>query len=194
MANDLGNSKVKMPLEGIRVLEYGVFHAGPGAAAILGDLGAEVIKIEYGAGDPCRQWTTVAAKDFSMPDGESFMFQVSNRNKKGISLDINKGKGREIFARLVNESDVFVTNLRKSTKADLSIDYESMAKINPRIIHASISGFGPEGPDSDLGAFDPMGQARSGFMFATGTNEPRYINFAIVDQKCVANKFRWNLA
>jgi len=71
-----------MPLEGVCVLEYGVFHAGPGASAILGDLGADVIKIENGVGDPERYWKEVGGMNLSMPDGESAMFQISNRNKK----------------------------------------------------------------------------------------------------------------
>ena len=82
-----------MPLEGIRVVEYGVFHAGPGAGSILGELGAEVIKIEELKGDPVRYWTQAGGVDFSMPNGESLMFQISNRNKKGICLDIKRERG-----------------------------------------------------------------------------------------------------
>ena len=171
-----------MPLEGIRVVEYGVFHAGPGASAILGDLGAEVIKIEDGMGDPERYWTTAGGIDFSLPDGESIWFQISNRNKKGISLNIKNEKGRNIFFRLVKDADVFLTNLRKSTKASLDIDYATLSRINPRIIHANISGYGPKGPVSDLGAFDPLGQGRSGMMFVTGADEPALINMAVLDQ------------
>ena len=171
-----------MPLEGIRVVEYGVFHAGPGASAILGDLGAEVIKIEDGMGDPERYWTTAGGIDFSLPDGESIWFQISNRNKKGICLDIKNEKGRDIFFRLIKDADVFLTNLRKSTKASLDIDYATLSRINPRIIHANISGYGPKGPVSDLGAFDPLGQGRSGMMFVTGADEPALINMAVLDQ------------
>jgi len=171
-----------MPLEGIRVVEYAVFHAGPGAAAILGDLGADVIKIEEGTGDPERYWTSAGGIDFSLPDGESVWFQISNRNKKGICLDINQEKGREILFRLVKEADVFLTNLRKSTKASLGIDYDHISRINPKIIHANVSGYGPEGPISDLGAFDPLGQARSGMMFATGSERPALINLGVLDQ------------
>ncbi len=156
-----------MPLEGVRVVEYGVFHAGPGASAILGDLGAEVIKIEDGKGDPERYWTSAGGVDFTMPNGEGLMFQISNRNKKGIYLDIRKEKGRLIFHRLIKSADVFLTNLRKSTKARLGIDYRTISRINPRIIHANVSAYGPEGPESDLGAFDPMAQGRSGLMFIT---------------------------
>ena len=76
------------PLEGIRVVEYGVFHAGPGAGAILGDLGAEVVKIEEASGDPMRKWSRTGMVVFGLPNGKSAMFEVSNRNKKGICLDI----------------------------------------------------------------------------------------------------------
>lgn len=171
-----------MPLEGIRVLEYGIFHAGPGAGAILGDLGAEIIKIEEDSGDPERYWTEVGGMDFSLPGGEGLMFHISNRNKKSICLDIKKQKGRKIFVRLVKESDVFITNLRKSTKIALRIDYPTLSKLNPRLIQASVSGYGPDGPVSDLGAYDPLGQARSGMMFATGSEQPVLINLAVLDQ------------
>jgi crotonobetainyl-CoA:carnitine CoA-transferase CaiB-like acyl-CoA transferase len=170
------------PLEGVRVIEYGVYHAGPGAGAILGDMGADVIKIESGNGDPERYWTDVGGVDFSMPGTGSLSFEVSNRSKRAIYLDINTDKGREIFHRLVAGADVFLTNLRKSTKAKLGIDYESIAKINPRIIHANVSGYGPEGPMSDLGAFDPLGMARSGMLFITGSSEPVMMYLGILDQ------------
>jgi len=171
-----------MPLEGIKILEYGVFHAGPGASAILGDLGADVVKIESGLGDPERYWTTLGRIDMSLPNGEGLIFQISNRNKKGIYLDIEKEKGREILHRLVKEADVFLTNLRKSTKAKLGIDYDSLRPVNPQIIHANISGYGPEGPMKDLGAFDPLGLASSGLMYVTGASEPVFIHGGLLDQ------------
>lgn len=171
-----------MPLEGIKILEYGVFHAGPGSTAILGDLGADIIKIESGFGDPERYWTKVAGIDMAMPDGESIMHEVSNRNKRGIYLDIMTEKGREIFHRLVQDADVFMTNLRKTTKKKLGIDYETLSAVNPKIIHANVSGYGPEGPMSNIGAFDPLGQARSGLMFATGSAEPTMLHLGVLDQ------------
>jgi len=171
-----------MPLEGIKIVEYGVFHAGPGAGAILGDLGADVVKIESGSGDPARTWITLGRIDMSLPNGESLFFQISNRNKKGIHLDIEKEKGREILHRLVREADVFLTNLRKSTKAKLGIDYESLRQVNPRIIHANVSGYGPEGPMKDLGAFDPLGLACSGLMHVTGAPEPVLLHGGLMDQ------------
>jgi CoA:oxalate CoA-transferase len=181
METDQGMNK-PMPLEGIRVVEFGTFHAGPGASAILGDLGAEVIKIEEAEGDPMRSWKEVGGIRFATGDEEGFPFQFTNRNKKGIWLDIKHEKGREVFDRLIKQADVFLTNLRKSTKVSFGIDYETLNKINPRIIHASVSGFGQEGHLSDLGAFDPMGQARSGMMFSTGSDRPRLIHLAVLDQ------------
>ena len=82
----------------------------------------------------------------TMPSGESFMFDTSNRNKKGICLDIKQEKGRRVFEDLVKKTDVFVTNLRKSTKIKLGLDYETLKKLNPKLIHANVSGYGPEGP------------------------------------------------
>lgn len=173
----------KAPLEGIRVVEYGLFHAGPGAGAILGDLGAEVIKIEAAAGDPERYWTVVGGLDIASPGtGESIMFEVSNRNKRGISLDIKTPAGRDVLHRLVGAADVFLTNLRKSTKVKLGIDFETLRQVNPRLIHASVSGYGPEGPMADVGAFDPMGQAASGMMFLHDPHNPSLIHLAVLDQ------------
>jgi len=170
------------PLDGIRIVEYGVFHAGPGANAILGDLGAEVIKIETASGDPERYWTTVAGFDLSLKNDESIIFEASNRNKAGMCLDIKKKKGRQIFEQLIQEADVFLTNLRPSTKKKLAIDYETLSEINPKIIYAGVSGYGRRGSMSDLGAFDPLGQARSGLMFVTGSPEPAMIHLGILDQ------------
>ncbi|MEW5722055.1 MAG: CoA transferase [Thermodesulfobacteriota bacterium] len=182
MSGEPGPDQYSGPLEGVRVLEYGVFHAGPGACAILGDLGADVIKIETPDGDPERHWTTVGGLTMALPDGQSYMHEVSNRNKRGICLDIKKEKGRDLLHRLVRDADVFLTNLRKSTKKKLGLDYQTLSRINPKLIHANVSGYGPEGPLSDLGAFDPLGSARSGLMYLTGSQEPRIIHLGVLDQ------------
>jgi crotonobetainyl-CoA:carnitine CoA-transferase CaiB-like acyl-CoA transferase len=174
--------ELERPLDGIRVLECAVFHAGPGGSAILGDLGAEIIKIEPLSGDPERHWTNVGGVDFRLQNQDSAMFEGSNRNKRGICVDLKRDRGRRIFERLVRETDVFVTNLRKSTRTRLGLDYEVLSHLNPRIVHASVSGYGREGPMSDIGAFDPMGQARSGMMFVTGRPEPAMLYLGLVDQ------------
>ncbi len=170
------------PLEGIRVVEYGVFHAGPGAGAILGDLGADVVKIEEASGDPMRKWSRTGMVIFGLPNGKSAMVEVSNRNKKGICLNIKTEKGREVFNRLVKGADVFLTNLRPTTKAKMEIDYASLVKINPKIVHANVSGYGPNGPLRDLGAFDPLGQARSGMAYLAGNEYPTPLHLGILDQ------------
>jgi crotonobetainyl-CoA:carnitine CoA-transferase CaiB-like acyl-CoA transferase len=182
MTGNKQTQKIHGPLEGIKIVEYGVFHAGPGGTAILGDLGSEIIKIESGFGDPERYWTKVASLDMSMPNGESLMYEVSNRNKKGVYLDIKTEAGKKILHQLIEDADVFLTNLRKSTKKKLGIDYESLKKINPKIIHANVSGFGPEGPMDNIGAFDPLGQAISGMMFTSGTSEPVLLHLGVLDQ------------
>ena len=174
-----------MPLEGIRVVEFGIFISGPGAGAILGDLGADVVKIESFTGDPGRYLSRIGkTPPLAFKNGESIIFQTSNRNKKGICIDIGKEKGREILYRLLRDADVFITNLRKSTITKLGVDYANISEVNPRIIYAGISGYGPEGPMSDLGAFDPLGLACSGMMFMSGSSEPLHIppQVALLDQ------------
>jgi crotonobetainyl-CoA:carnitine CoA-transferase CaiB-like acyl-CoA transferase len=180
--NRNNNNSNLFPLQGIRVLEYGVFHAGPGAGAILGDLGAEVIKIEALAGDPARFWTRLGRLDMTMPNGDNATFHYSNRNKRSICLDIKSLSGRKIFERLVARTDVFLTNVRQSTKKKLRIDYPALKDLNPRMIHANVSGYGPEGAMADLGAFDPLGLARSGLAYATGAPDPKLMHIGLLDQ------------
>lgn len=170
------------PLDGIRIVEYGIFHAGPGGSAILGDMGADVVKIESGAGDPERHWLRAGDTDMSLPNGESIYFELSNRNKKGIWLDIDTDEGREILHRLVKGADVFLTNLRSTTKPKMGLDYASLSQVNPKIIHANVSGYGPEGPMNDLGAFDSLGQAYAGMMYVTGTQDPALLSIGLLDQ------------
>ena len=173
---------LQKPLDGIRIVEYGVFHAGPGGTAILGDLGAEIIKIENHLGDPERYWTQVAGYDFSLKNKESIVFQISNRSKRSICLDIKKTQGKAIFNQLVEKADVFLTNLRPSTKQKLELDYDDIARLNPQIVYAGVSGYGQKGPMKDLGAFDPLGSAISGLMHVAGTPEPSLLHIGILDQ------------
>lgn len=172
------------PLEGIRIIECAVWHAGPGAAAILADMGAEVIKVETLEGDPERSQANLGAVRFDDVGGPdfSFLFELSNRNKRGICVDMKTPEGRQIFEKLIGTADVFLTNLRKSTKPKLGIDYESIRQINPNIIHANVSGYGPHGDMSDVGAFDPLGQAISGMVFLTSHDEPVLLQSVVLDQ------------
>lgn len=173
------------PLEGIRIIELAVFHAGPGGSAILGDLGAEVIKIEQpNVGDPIRRMKRVGRVPLEMEGGGSLWNEASNRNKLSVTIDLKKEKGKEIAYRLVTKSDVFLTSLRKPAVQRLKMDYPILSKINPQLIYAWVSGFGPKGPDQDLGAFDYQGQGRSGMMFSVGEPgmPPLVSQFGLVDQ------------
>jgi crotonobetainyl-CoA:carnitine CoA-transferase CaiB-like acyl-CoA transferase len=176
----------RRPLEGIRVVELGVWHAGPGAGAILGDLGAEVIKIESLTGDPERFRGDFGpfGIDLNLPPRPDWclLYEISNRNKQGICLDVSTEAGLEVLHRLLAEADVFLTNLRSSTKERLGIDYRTLSADHPQLIHVSVSGYGPEGPMADLGGFDPTGQAISGMMFLSGLDEPRPLQVIVLDQ------------
>ncbi len=181
------NAKIEKrprPLEGVRIVECGIWHAGPGGCAILADLGAEVIKVESLDGDPERTHGALGTVKFNGCDKEdwSLLYEVSNRNKKGICLDIASEKGKEVLARLVKTADVFLTSMRKTTIPKLGIDYESLKKINPNLVYISISGFGSKGPMADVGGFDPMGQAISGMALIIGQDSPIVLQLLILDQ------------
>jgi len=152
-----------LPLSGIRILDLSLIMAGPYCTLILGDLGAEVIKVEKpGEGEGAR----------GMPphffEGESAYFIAMNRNKKSITLDLKSEKGKEIFHELAKKSDVVIDNFRPGVVKKLGVDFDSLKKINPRIICCSISGYGQTGPFRDRPAFDLVIQARGGIMSYTG--------------------------
>jgi crotonobetainyl-CoA:carnitine CoA-transferase CaiB-like acyl-CoA transferase len=172
------------PLQGIRVLEWAIYHAGPGGPAILGDLGAEVIKIEKPkVGDPLRERFQFGRSYFDF-QGRNLFFEGANRSKKSIILDLSKEEGRGIAYRLAARSDVFLTNIRQETVDKMKMGYPILHEINPRLIYASVTMFGPNGPDSHRGGFDFQGQARSGLMFSTGEPDmpPLAVVFAVIDQ------------
>jgi len=174
-----------MPLEGIRVVDWTIFQQGPVVTAMLGDLGAEVIKIEErGRGDPGRGIAGVMGLSPKLPGGRNYYFEANNRNKKSIALDLKKPQAREIVYRLVEKSDVFVQNFRKGVAERLGLDYETLSRYNPRLIYASATGYGPEGPESHRPSLDPVGLARAGFMDAAAPAEqpPIYMQGGIADQ------------
>ncbi len=178
-------SEMKQPLDGIRVLEWGAYHAGPGGTAILGDLGAEVIKIEQpNKGDPSRGSFLVNRNSFRMANGESLWNECANRSKKSIVIDLKKDAGKEIAHRLASKSDVFLTNFRRQLVEELKMDYQTISSFNPQIVYASVSAYGPKGPDKDLGGFDYQGQGRSGLMWTVGEEDmpPLVSQFGIIDQ------------
>lgn len=171
------------PLEGIRVIDWTIWQQGPVAAVMLGDLGAEVIKIEQReSGDPGRGILKMSGIDLS--DRPNFYFEANNRNKLGMAIDLKKPEGREIVYRLVEKSDVFVQNFRLGVAERLGLGYEDLARRNPRLIYASATGYGPRGPEAEDPSFDQMGLARSGFMFAVGEPDmpPLQVAGGIADQ------------
>jgi crotonobetainyl-CoA:carnitine CoA-transferase CaiB-like acyl-CoA transferase len=172
-----------MPLEGIRVLDWTIWQQGPVCSAILGDLGADVIKIEERVGgDPGRGLLRLAGLEVS--DRPNFYFTANNRNKRGITLDLKKPEAREIVYRLAKTSDVFVQNFRKGVADRLGIGYADLKRHNPRIVYANANGYGPRGAESASPSFDYLGQARSGIMLAAGEPEmpPCAIAGGIADQ------------
>ncbi len=165
-----------MPLEGFRVIDWTIWQQGPVCSAMLGDLGAEVIKIEDRlTGDPGRGLLKMAGLDLG--DRPNFYFEANNRNKKGITLDLKKPEGRRIIYELAAKSDVFVQNFRKGVAGRLGLDYAALRQHNPKLIYATASGYGPEGPESGDPSFDQLGLARSGIMLAAG--EPDHPPLAI---------------
>jgi crotonobetainyl-CoA:carnitine CoA-transferase CaiB-like acyl-CoA transferase len=167
-----------MPLEGIRVLDWTIWQQGPICSALLADLGADVIKLEARAGgDPGRHL-------MSGSERPNFYFEANNRNKRSLTLDLKQPEAREIVYRLAAVSDVFVQNFRKGVPARLGLDYAALRRHNPRLVYASASGYGPEGPDSGEPSFDQLGLARSGIMLAAGEPEmpPLAIAGGIADQ------------
>ena len=172
------------PLQGIRVLDWTIWQQGPTATAMLGDLGAEVIKIEHIDGEPGREVVRQLLEALQLETAYNFYFEYLNRNKKGLALDLKKPQGKEIVHRLAAKSDVFVQNYRKGVAEKLGLGYEDLKKHNPKIIYASASGYGPEGPDSAEPSFDYMGLARSGIMTMLGGPDtpPMNIVGGIADQ------------
>ena len=158
-------------LDGIRVLELARFQAGPRGGMILSDLGAEVIKIEPFGGEETR-------KHPPMVRGQSVYFSVYNRGKKSLCLDLRNPQGKDVFAALVEKSDVVLENFRPGVMKAMGFDYERLRALNPRIILVSVSGFGQYGPYTERPAFDSLGQAMSGLMTLTGQLEGKPIGTA----------------
>jgi CoA:oxalate CoA-transferase len=172
-------------LEGIRVIEFASAINGPSAAANLADYGAEVIKVEdRNRGDQTRGVAAYFGSAMSLPGGLNVVFEAYNRNKKDMTLDLSKEKGKEVMYRLVAQSDVFLTNYREDLLTNLGVDADTIRGKNPRIIYALGSGYGAKGPERLKRTFDWAGQARSGLMSMTGERNgpPGLVIGNVVDQ------------
>lgn len=137
-------------LEGLKVVELATYIAAPGAGGVLADWGAEVVKVEAPAGDPIRGFFDTIGRDM----GANPVFEMDNRGKRGVALDIAKSEGREALVRLVRGADIFLTNTRPGALKRARLDYDSLRAENPRLIYASVTGFGSTGPDADKPGFD----------------------------------------
>jgi crotonobetainyl-CoA:carnitine CoA-transferase CaiB-like acyl-CoA transferase len=169
---------VKGALEGVRILDLTRVLAGPYCTMILGDLGAEVIKVEGPeANDDTRSWGP------PYTGGESAYYLCANRNKRAITLNLKSERGKEIFKKLVARSDVVAENFKTGTMEKLGFGYETLQQINPRIIFASITGFGANGPYKDYPGYDYIIQAMAGLMSITGepSSGPVKVGVAIAD-------------
>jgi crotonobetainyl-CoA:carnitine CoA-transferase CaiB-like acyl-CoA transferase len=167
-----------LPLEGVKVVDLTNVMAGPYCAMVLGDLGADVIKIESlpEGGDGSRRFDPQV-------NGESYCFAVLNRNKRSIALDLKDPRGKEVFWKLVADADIVMENFRPGVVKRLGIDYEKVREVKPDIIYASMSGFGQTGPYSSKGGFDIIAQGMSGIMMMTGApgGRPAKVGIAMND-------------
>jgi crotonobetainyl-CoA:carnitine CoA-transferase CaiB-like acyl-CoA transferase len=168
----------KGPLQGVRVVDLTTVMLGPFCTQILGEMGAEVIKIETPDGDVNR-WTGE-----SRSPGMSTGQLIKGRNKRSIVLDLKIVEAREAFEKLIKTADVFVHNIRPKAASRLAIDYETIAELNPSIIYASATGFGEAGPFADKPAYDDLIQGASGIasLYGKVTGTPRYIPSVMADK------------
>ncbi len=155
------------PLSGIRVLEMATAIQGPGAAMFLGDMGAEVIKVEPPVGDGSRYHR--GANNTLPPEAMGSQFISMNRGKRSVCIDYNTELGRRVVERLLGQCDVFLTNFRTSALKRMGLDFATLHARHPKLVHASVNGFGPLGPDADKAMLDGAAQARGGVIAISGT-------------------------
>ena len=180
-----GRDEVTGPLKGIRVLDWTMWQFGPVSTSMMGDLGAEVIKIEALDGDAGRALRRASSLAMNLAGGRVAYFEATNRNKRGIAVNLKTPEGREIVHKLVEKADVFVQNFRKGVAERLELGYDNLREINPMLVYGSASGYGPEGPDAYQPSFDGCGQARGGLMMSAtprGVAEPARVMQGVSDQ------------
>lgn len=166
------------PLHDLTVVDMTTSYAGPTAAMYLADLGARVIKIERpGSGDDTRGWGP------PFVDGDSAWFASANRNKRSLVLDLRSGTGRDVLLRLIDSADAFLQSMNPAKLVRMGIDAENLHRRNPRLVYCAMSGFGLDGPDSNLPGYDLVAQARSGLMSVTGEKgrSPQRVSTALSD-------------
>jgi crotonobetainyl-CoA:carnitine CoA-transferase CaiB-like acyl-CoA transferase len=163
-------------LEGTTCIDVSGHVAGPYASSLLGDLGCEVIKVELPKGGDTHRGRN------PQYEGYGPSFRALNRNKKSVTLDLRKNKGREILLNLLATADVFLENFRPPTRTSLGLDYDKLSNLNSKLIHCSISGYGQSGPYRDKPGFDTIAQALSGMMsLVTDLDDPKVAGVSFVD-------------
>ncbi len=176
------------PLQGIRVFDLSRILAGPSCTQLLGDLGADVIKVERpGVGDDTRRWGPPYVKDADGNDTvESGYYLTSNRNKRSIALDISTARGQEIARKMIARCDVVIENFKVGDMARYGLSYADLKDANPRLVYCSISGFGQTGPYAPRAGYDLLAQGLGGVMSVTGEPDrpPMKVGVGIADLMC----------
>ena len=176
------------PLKGLRVFDLTRILAGPTCTQLLGDLGAEIIKIERpGHGDDTRKWGPPFLKDENGEDSDTAAYYLSaNRNKRSLTLDIATAEGQALAKRLIAHCDVLVENFKVGGLAKFGLDYASIAEVKPDIVYCSITGFGQTGPYAPRAGYDYLAQGMGGIMSLTGEpeGEPMKVGVGIADVVC----------
>jgi glutaryl-CoA transferase len=171
------------PLKGIKVIELARILAGPWTGQTLADLGADVIKVESPQGDDTRGWGPPFVRDETGEDRDAAYFHACNRGKRSITVDFRTEEGQDIVRKLVKDADVLIENFKVGGLAKYSLDYESLKKVNPKLVYCSITGFGQDGPYAHRAGYDFMIQGMGGIMDLTGDPEgdPQKIGVAFAD-------------
>ncbi|BBU55095.1 CoA transferase [Mameliella alba] len=175
-------------LNHLKVLDFSRVFAGPWTAQMLADFGADVVKVEHvKGGDDVRRMGVPHLGADGEPTGETSSFLAMNRGKRSLALDLSKPEGQDIALRLVAEADVLIENFKTGTLARFGLDYQEVAKLNPRLVYCSITGFGQTGPMKHLPGYDPIFQAMSGLLSMTGIPDgqpgagPALVGYSISD-------------
>ncbi|MBV9684073.1 MAG: CoA transferase [Solirubrobacterales bacterium] len=171
-------------LKGIKVVEWAHVHFGPGAGMFMSDMGADVVHVETPEGDAMRHYATLWGNKFLLDHDRNTFTEDLLRNKQSLTLDLSQSEAREVIYRLVDEADVFLTNFRPQAGVKLGLDYETLAKRNPRLIYAQGTSYGNVGPDKDSPGLEMMGLARGGMMLGSAIlgEEPVYPTMGLNDR------------
>jgi len=179
------NGEMALPLSGVRIVAWSLRQTAPSATQLLADMGAEVIKVEVPTGgDSHRGATKDAGKWTTLPHGLPYGFEILNRNKKSITIDLAKEEGKKILYALIAKADVFVQNYRLGVARKLGVDYQTLKQYNPALIYANCNGYGTKGKQAAQAALDPAIHAASGMMLGIGEGgqPPVHLPGAMSDQ------------